>query len=87
MVKIEKVTFEEWKKTYDGDSELRKEFMESDVVGKIDDHNAIIVANITDEEKMQKVMEERIPEIAEEMELEHTIYKLVKYRFPKILHL
>ena len=54
MVKIEKVTFEEWKKAYDGDSELRKEFMDSDVVGKIDDHNAMIVANITDEEKIQK---------------------------------
>lgn len=54
MVKIEKVTFEEWKKAYDGDSELCKEFMDSDVVGKIDDHNAMIVANITDEEKMQK---------------------------------
>ena len=78
MVKIEKVTFEEWKKAYDGDYDLRKEFMDADVVAKIDDHNAIIVANVTNEETMQKVMEERIPEIAEEMGLEHTIYKIVR---------
>ena len=45
---------------------------------RFDDHNAIIVANITNEETMQKVMEEQIPEISEEMGLEHTIYKIVR---------
>ena len=49
-------SYNEWKSVYDGDLELRKTFMKDDVVGKVDEHTAMIKATITDPEKMEKVM-------------------------------
>ena len=48
--------FDEWKSIYDGDHDLRKQFMKDDLVGKVDEHTAMIKATITDPEKMEKVI-------------------------------
>jgi hypothetical protein len=71
-------SYDEWKTIYDGDLELRKQFMKDDLVGKVNENTAMIKATITDPEKMEKVMSERIPEIAPKLGLEHEIYTLTK---------
>ena len=68
--------FDEWKSIYDGDHDLRKQFMKDDVVGKVSENCAMIKFTVTDSEKMNRVMSERIPEIAPSIGLEHEIYTL-----------
>ena len=63
-------SYNEWKSVYDGDLELRKQFMKDDIVGKVDENTAMIKATITDPEKMEKIMSERIPEIAPKLGLD-----------------
>ena len=72
------VSYDEWKAVYDGDAELRKQFMKDDIVGKVDENTAMIKATRTDPEKMEMVMSERIPEIAPKLGLEHEMYTLSK---------
>ena len=71
-------TYDDWKSVYDSDLELRKQFMKDDIVGKVDENTAMIKATITDPEKMEKIMSERIPEIAPKLGLEHEMYTLTK---------
>ena len=71
-------TYEDCKSVYDGDLELRKQFMKDDIVGKVDENTAMIKATITNPEKMEKIMSERIPEIAPKLGLEHEMYTLTK---------
>ena len=71
-------TYDEWKSVYDCDLELRKQFMKDDIVGKVDENTAMIKATITNPEKMEKIMSERIPEIAPKLGLEHEMYTLTK---------
>ncbi len=71
-------SYNELKSVYDGDLELRKQFMKDDIVGKVDENTAMIKATITDPEKMEKIMSERIPEIAPKLGLEHEMYTLTK---------
>ena len=71
-------TYEEQKSVYDGDLELRKQFMKDDIVGKVDENTAMKKTTITDPEKMEKIMSERIPEIATKLGLKHEMYNLTK---------
>ena len=66
--------FNEWKSIYDGDHDLREQFMTADVVGKVSENCAMIKFTVTDLEKMNQVMSERIPQIAPSIGLEHEIY-------------
>ena len=50
--------------------------MKDDLVGKVNENTAIIKATIIDPEKMEKIMSERIPEIAPKLGLEHEMYTL-----------
>ena len=68
-------TCEEWKSVYDEDLELRKQFMKDDIVGKVDEHTAMIKATITDSEKMDEIMSVRMPEL-EYMNLQHEFYSM-----------
>tara|TARA_E500000081_G_scaffold142194_1_gene160794 strand:- start:495 stop:767 length:273 start_codon:yes stop_codon:yes gene_type:complete len=78
MLIIAKFTcsYDEWKTIYDGDLELRQQFMKDDLVGKVNENTAMIKATIIDPEKMEKIMSERIPEIAPKLGLEHEMYTL-----------
>ena len=71
-------TYDEWKSVYDGDLELRKQFMKDDMVGKVDENTALIKATIIVPEITEKVMSLRIPEIVPKLGLEHEIYTLTK---------
>ena len=68
-------SYNEWKSVYDGDLELRKQFMKDDIVGKVDEHTAMIKATITDSEKMDEIMSVRMPEL-EYMNLQHEFYSM-----------
>ena len=68
--------FDDWKSIYDGDHDLRKQFMKDDVVGKVSENCAMIKFTVTDPDKMHQVMSKRIPEIAPSIGLEHEIYTL-----------
>ena len=78
MLIIAKFTcsYDEWKTIYDGDLELRQQFMKDDLVGKVNENTAMIKATIIDPVKMEKIMSERIPEIAPKLGLEHEMYTL-----------
>ena len=78
MLIIAKFTcsYDEWKTIYDGDLELRQQFMKDDLVGKVNENTAMIKATIIDPEKMEKMMSERIPEIAPKLGLEHEMFTL-----------
>ena len=67
-------TYDQWKSVYDGDLELRKQFMKDDIIGKVDENTAMIKATITNPEEMEKIMSKRIPEIAPKLGLEHEMY-------------
>ena len=69
-------SYDEWKTIYDGDLELRQQFMKDDLVGKVNENTAMIKATIIDPEKMEKMMSERIPEIAPKLGLEHEMFTL-----------
>ena len=70
--------FDEWKSIYDGDHDLRKQFMKDDVIGTVSENCAMIKFTVTDPEKMGQVMSKRIPEIAPSIGLEHEIYTLTQ---------
>ena len=45
-------SYDEWKSIYDGDIQLRKQFMKDDIIGKVDENTAMFKATITDPVKM-----------------------------------
>ena len=71
-------SYDEWKSVYDGDLELRKQFIKDDILGKVDANTAMIKATITNPEKIEKIMSEGIPEMASKLGLEHEMYTLIK---------
>ena len=43
IVKMNNCTYDDWKKAFDADSASDAEFMRDVIVGKVDDHTAIVV--------------------------------------------
>jgi len=77
VVKIKKTNYAEWKKLFDGNAEMRANFMRGALVGKVDENTAIVTADIFDPEGMKQALSD--PELGksfEEMGIEHTIYML-----------
>ena len=52
--------------------------MKDDLIGKVDEHTAMIKATVTDPDKMEKAMAERMPQIASKLGLTHDMYTLTK---------
>ncbi len=46
VVKIKKTNYAEWKKLFDGNAEMRANFMRDALVGKVDENTAIVTADI-----------------------------------------
>ena len=76
VARFKNASYEEWRSIYDGDADLRSEFMKDDIVGKVDEHTAMLKFTVTDEIRMEEVMAKRIPEIEESLGLSHDIYSL-----------
>ena len=73
-----KCGFAKQRSVHDDDHDLRKQSMKDDVVRKVIENCAITKFTVTDPEKMNQVMSERIPEIAPSIGLEHEIYTLTQ---------
>ena len=50
LVKISNVTYDEWKKKFDSDSEAHSKMMRNTLVGKVDEKTAMISTEIFDQE-------------------------------------
>jgi hypothetical protein len=50
--------------------------MKNDVVGKVNDHTAVIKTTIFDQEAMKSAMAIRMPELVEQMGIENEMYVL-----------
>ena len=48
VVKIKNTNYAEWKKLFDGNAEMRANFMRDALVGKVDENTALITADIFD---------------------------------------
>jgi hypothetical protein len=77
IVKMGNCTFDEWKKAFDADSETDDQFMRDVIVGKVDEHTAIVSADVFAPEKMEAMMSSpEMQKIEAEMGLEHSVYRL-----------
>ena len=77
IVKMSNCTFDEWKKAFDADSETDDQFMKDVIVGKLDEHTAIVSADVFAPEKMEAMMSNpEMQKIEAEMGLEHSVYQL-----------
>ena len=77
IVKMSNCTFDEWKKAFDADSETDDQFMKDVIVGKVDEHTAIVNADVFAPEKMEAMMSSpEMQKIEAEMGLEHSVYQL-----------
>ena len=77
VVKLNKCTFDEWKHEMDEEAEKDGLFMKDVMIGKVDDHTAIMCADVFDRE-LQKTMlsDPAFLEIHEQMGIEFTEYEL-----------
>ena len=77
VVKLSKSTFEEWKQGMDEDTEMDGLFMRDVMLAKVDDHTAILCADVFDRD-LQKTMltDPAFLEIHEQMGIEVIEYEL-----------
>ena len=77
IVSMSNCTFDEWKKAFDADAEMQSQMMRDIIVGKVDDHTAIVSADVFAPEKMEAMMSSpEMQKIEAEMGLEHSVYQL-----------
>ena len=76
IVKFTKVNFDEWLAVFDADGRMRSKFMKDDIVGKIDDHTAMVKTTIFNQEGLASAMAIRIPELVEQMGLTNEMFVL-----------
>lgn len=77
IVSMSNCTFDEWKKAFDADAEMQSQMMRDIIVGKVDDHTAIVSADVFAPEKVQELMSDpEFKKMEEEMGLEHSVYLL-----------
>ena len=76
IARFSKVSYEEWLAAFEADGEMRSKFMKNDVVGKVNDYTAVIKTTIFDQEAMEEAMAIRMPELVEQMGIEHEMFVL-----------
>ena len=77
IVSMSNCTFDEWKKAFDADAERQSQMMRDIIVGKVDDHTAIVSADVFAPEKVQELMSDsEFKKMEEELGLEHSVYLL-----------
>ena len=77
IVSMSNCTFDEWKKVFDADAERQSQIMRDIIVGKVDDHTAIVSVDVFAPEKVQELMSDpEFKKMEEEMGLEHSVYLL-----------
>ena len=76
IVKFTKVNFDEWLAVFEADGKMRSKFMKDDIVGKIDDHTAMVKTTIFNQEGLASAMAIRMPELVEQMGLTNEMFVL-----------
>ena len=75
VIKLNKCTFDEWKKEMEEDTEMDGLFMRDVMLAKVDDHTAILCADVFDPELQQQYMSDpALQEMAEMYGAEHSLY-------------
>ena len=46
LVKIGNGTFDQWKKSFDDSAHMREKFSRDPMVGKVDDHTALVMVDV-----------------------------------------
>ena len=70
--------FNEWKSIYDGEHHLGKQLLKDDIFGEVSENSAIIKYTVTDQDKMNHLISERIPEIALSIDSIHEVCTLTQ---------
>ena len=79
LVKISNVTYDEWKKKFDSDSEAHSKMMRNTLVGKVDEKTAMISTEIFDQEMVGQFMtSDEFKKMEQELGLSHEVYQLTK---------
>jgi hypothetical protein len=79
LVKISNVTYDEWKKKFDSDSEAHSKMMRNTLVGKVDEKTAMISTEIFDQEMVGQFMtSDEFKKMEKELGLSHEVYQLTK---------
>ena len=79
LVKISNVTYDEWKKQFDSDSEAHSKMMRNTLVGKVDEKTAMISTEIFDQEMVGQFMtSDEFKKMEQELGLSHEVYQLTK---------
>ncbi len=78
LIKIGNGTFEQWKKGFDDLVEIREKFSRNAMVGKVDDHTAIVLVDVFDPKGMMEMFaSDEAIKIAKELGVERTPYKIL----------
>ena len=79
LVKISNVTYDEWKKKFDSDSDAHSKMMRNTLVGKVDEKTAMISTEIFDQEMVGQFMtSDEFKKMEQELGLSHEVYQLTK---------
>ena len=77
LIKIGNGTFEQWKEGFDNLADMRSQFSRDAMVGRVDDHTAIVLVDVFDPAGMMKMFSsDEAIKIAKELGVERTPYKL-----------
>ena len=77
MIEINNGTFDDWKKGFDDLADQRAQFSRDAMVGKVDDHTALVAVDVFDPAGMMEMFNsDEAKKIAAELGIERTAYKL-----------
>ena len=77
LIKIGNGTFDQWKKGFDDLAHMREKFSRDAMVGKVDDHTALVAVDVFDPAgMMEMVNSDEAKKMAEEMGVVRTPFKL-----------
>ena len=79
IVKMTKVTYDDWKAKFDGDAEAQAMMMRNTSVGKVDENTAMIFTEVFNPEMVQEFMNsDDFKEMETNLGLSHEVYKVEK---------
>lgn len=77
IVRMGNTTFDAWHAVFKGDAEAQATFMRNTLVGRVDDHTAIVTTEVFDMAVMGAFMSDpRMAQLEAEMGLKHEVYTM-----------
>ena len=79
VVRITKASFEDWKKTFQADTERRSAWMNTDEyqIGKVDEDTALLMLNVTNFDALEEMMtSEDFLQMEADLGLSHERYSI-----------